>query len=80
MELQIKEVAKEKGVKMQVIADGLGITRQTLFKQITGNPTIETLEKIATVLNCSIIEFFDTSNHYKKIYDHSGGCIGLIKK
>lgn len=59
MELKVKEVIKAKGLTMQQVADVLGITRDTLTRNINGNPTIETLEKIAKVLGTSVSDLLD---------------------
>lgn len=58
MELRVKELCKEKGIQMQELADKLGITRITLTRNISGNPTIGTLENIATALEVSVPELF----------------------
>lgn len=59
MELKVKEVIKAKGFTMQQVADMLGITRDTLTRNINGNPTIETLEKIAKALGTSVSDLLD---------------------
>ncbi|MCB6684209.1 helix-turn-helix domain-containing protein [Alistipes finegoldii] len=58
MELRVKEICKEKGMQMQELADKLGITRITLTRNISGNPTIGTLESIAAALGVSVPELF----------------------
>ena len=58
MELRVKELCKEKGLQMQELADKLGITRITLTRNISGNPTISTLENIAVALGVSVPELF----------------------
>ncbi len=58
MELRVKELCKEKGLQMQELADKLGITRVTLTRNISGNPTISTLENIAAALGVSVPELF----------------------
>ena len=58
MELRVKEICKEKGMQMQELADKLGITRITLTRNISGNPTIGTLESIAGALGVSVPELF----------------------
>ncbi|MFS4446732.1 helix-turn-helix domain-containing protein [Maribacter sp. 2307UL18-2] len=60
--LRIKEVAKEKGISMEEIANTLGINRVSLSRNINGNPTIETLGKIAEVLRVDVKDFFVSSN------------------
>lgn len=57
--LKVKEVIKAKGLTMQQVADVLGITRDTLTRNINGNPTIETLEKIAKALGVSVSDLLD---------------------
>ena len=59
MELRVKEICKEKGIQMQELAEKLGITRITLTRNISGNPTIETLEKIASGLGVPVSELFE---------------------
>lgn len=58
MELRIKELIKSKGFTMQEFADKLGIARVNLTKTINGNPTMETLQKIATALDVQVWELF----------------------
>ena len=58
MELRVKELCKEKGLQMQELADKLGITRITLTRNISGTPTISTLENIAAALGVSVPELF----------------------
>lgn len=58
MELRVKEICKERGLQMQELADKLGITRITLTRNISGNPTISTLENIAAALGVSVLELF----------------------
>ena len=62
MELRIKELIKEKGTTIQNIADLIGVNRVTLSKSINGNPTLETLEKIANALGVPVAELFDKSS------------------
>ena len=58
MNLRIKEIIKNKGLTMQEFADKLGIARVNLTKTINGNPTVETLQKIADALNVDFIDLF----------------------
>ena len=59
MKFRIKEICKEKGMLMEDIATMLSIHPNTLTRNINGNPTIETLEKIASALNVSVFELFE---------------------
>lgn len=56
--LRIKEILKEKGVTQTELADKIGITQVGLNRMINGNPTAETLLKIAEALDVDIRELF----------------------
>ena len=56
MELRVKEITKSKGLTMQQLSEKLGVTRDTLTRNVNGNPTIETLSKIATALEVPILQ------------------------
>lgn len=58
-ELRIKEVMKEKGVSTEQIAKSLGVTRQSVYRSITGNPTMNKLKKIADILGVPVKELFE---------------------
>ena len=58
MDLRVKELCKERGMLMENLAQILGVTRITLTRNINGNPTMETLQKIATALNVQVWELF----------------------
>jgi transcriptional regulator with XRE-family HTH domain len=59
MKFRVREICKEKGVTMEKIALELGITPNTLTRNINGNPTIETLEKVANTLGVPMVELFE---------------------
>lgn len=59
MNLRIKEVCKEKGVTLQHVAEVIGVNRVSLSNSINGNPTIQTLEKIANALGVAVSELID---------------------
>lgn len=55
---RVYEILKEKGIKLHELAAALGVTRQTLFRQITGNCTLDTMRKIADALNVPLWQLF----------------------
>lgn len=59
--LRLKEVLKEKGITLKDLAAMLGITNVALSRIVNGNPTIETLRKIATALNVDIRDLFNST-------------------
>ena len=61
MDLRVQELCKERGMLMENLAQILGVTRITLTRNINGNPTMETLQKIASALNVQVWELFTAS-------------------
>lgn len=83
--LRIKEILKEKGVTQTELADKIGITQVGLNRMINGNPTAETLLKIAEALDVDIRELFEPTKDDDNIpiYIKDGESlkeIGEIKK
>lgn len=72
-DLRVKEIIKEKGLTMQEVSDRIGIVRDTLTRQINGNPTVETLQKIADALEVTVPELFvSKSSDFTALIDYKG--------
>jgi transcriptional regulator with XRE-family HTH domain len=56
---RIKEICKEKGITLQDLSKKLGINYQSVHAIMTGNPTVDTLQKLANVLEVQITELFE---------------------
>jgi len=56
--MDIKSVIQSHGLKVQDVASRMEIKQSTLSGLFTGNPTVETLHKIAKAVGCSVAEFF----------------------
>ena len=61
MRTRIKELCREKGMTISAIAEQIGTTQTGLSRALgdNGNPTLETLDKIANALNVHITELFE---------------------
>lgn len=59
--MRIKEILKEKGMSVSELAEKMGISRVSLSTKINGNPTLDTLKKIASVLGVPVSELFSKS-------------------
>lgn len=57
--LRIKEILKQKGVTQDDLAFKMGVSRTALNRSINGNPTLETISKIATVLDVDVRALFN---------------------
>lgn len=61
--LRIREVMLEKGISVNEMSEKLGVTRQSFYSIVNGNPTISTLAKIAEILGVTVKKLFkDESN------------------
>ena len=60
IQLRIKELCKARGVTFIELANRVSMTRESISNMIAGrqSPPLSTLEKIADVLDCDIIELF----------------------
>lgn len=68
MIVDIKRTVLQVGMSMPQLADAMGITRQTLhFYEKQGNKVnVATLEKIANILGCKVVDFFYTDKEEQK--------------
>lgn len=58
MELRIKELCKEKGLRMSDVAEKMGINQANLASSLNGNPTLTRLKDVAKVLGVEVYELF----------------------
>ncbi|UCA57895.1 helix-turn-helix transcriptional regulator [Chryseobacterium rhizoplanae] len=58
--LRIKEILKSKNMTINDLAIEMNISRVTLSNMINGNPTLETMQKIAQHLNVEFMELFSS--------------------
>lgn len=56
--MEVKTVIKQNGFTMEAVAKKMGITRVTLAQNLSRNPTVGTLQKIADVIGCKVGDFF----------------------
>lgn len=52
----------EKGISVNEMSEKLGITRQSFYSIVNGNPTMSTLTKIAEILGVTVKELFKDEN------------------
>jgi transcriptional regulator with XRE-family HTH domain len=56
--MDIKRAIKKSGMTMEETAQRMGISRVTLSQNITRNPTLSTMQRIAGVVGCNVSDFF----------------------
>ncbi|WP_067145329.1 helix-turn-helix domain-containing protein [Pseudotamlana agarivorans] len=68
--LRIKQILKEQGKSQIDLANELKMSTIGVNKLINGNPTLETLQKIAKALNVEVIDLFEAKpgNEARELY------------
>lgn len=80
MDYRIKEILKERGLTMEQLAGMLDITRITLTRNINGNPTVDTLKKIADALQVPFTDLFEQPKQNIITCPHCNGKIRVEKE
>lgn len=65
MKFRIKELCKERGMLFKDLAKSLGMTDVALRQSINGNPTVNSLERVANALGVSVQELFELPDPYR---------------
>ena len=66
MALNIKSAIAIRGKTMAWVARQMGVKLPTLSEMVSGNPTVDTLERIAAALHCDVAELFDKPRAWTK--------------
>ena len=61
-ELRVKEILKERGMKMYELAETMGIAPESLTRALQRNPQYSTLKTIADTLGVSVRDLFKGDN------------------
>ena len=72
-ELRVKEILKERGMKMKELAEMMKIAPETLTRALQNNPQYKTLKTIADTLGLSVRDLFKDTNEEKN--KEMRGCI-----
>ena len=56
--MEVKAIIKENGWTIERVAAEMGISRVTLSQNLSRNPTVNTLQRIAKVIDCNVGDFF----------------------
>lgn len=78
--MDIKATIKKRGFTMIQVAEALGITKGA-FSQILSRDSVTTknLEKIASVIGCNVVDFFEDEASEKEAYIICPHCGEKIK-
>ena len=72
MKLRRLDICKQVGITQKELAERIGLSAVGLSKAINGNPTKDTLEKIASALNVKITELFEEPTNINGYIEKDG--------
>lgn len=75
--LKVKEIATARGITLQELARRLGISYQSLYESINGNPSLKRLTEIANALGVDVPELFAPIEGARIICPHCGKVISI---
>lgn len=79
MELRILEICKQKGITQKMLSQKTGLTETGISKALSGNPRLDTLNKIADALGVKITDLFaNGDNKTSLVCPHCGKEINII--
>ena len=77
--LRVKELLKSRGLTAKELASRLGITEAALSSSLSGNPTLDRLNAIATALGVPVTELFVPTPIDTIRCPHCGGVMKIEK-
>lgn len=82
MELRLKEILAQRGIKLKDFAATSGLSQSNLSNYINGNisPTLDTLKKIASHLNIDVVELFKEKDDVELYAKYNGILYPISKK
>lgn len=63
MKDKVKQLCKERGTTLKELAGKMGIARESLTRALNGNPTLLTIQGIATALEVEVWQLFTGSGN-----------------
>lgn len=79
MSLRVKEILKEKGMMQKDLAAKMGVADISLSRSINGNPSMDTLIKIAEALGVEMGELFSPQSKDEIICPKCGSKFKMIE-
>jgi transcriptional regulator with XRE-family HTH domain len=77
--INIDRILKEKKLSKTDVAKGMGLSRESLYRILSGNPTLENLNKLSAALQVPITELFEQPSTGVVNCPHCGGKIKIEK-
>jgi len=66
--LRLYELIRARGYTMREISEKIGVTEEYLTRSISGEPSVEIMEKIARILDVKVENFLNTNHDEEELY------------
>ena len=77
MGLNIKKAIQRRGFTSKQVAEMINISTVSFSNMINGNPTVDTLYRIANAINVDIIDLIDQPDHAQLKCPHCGNDLNV---
>lgn len=77
--INIDSILKEKRLTKSTIAKRMGLSRESLYRILSGNPTLDNLNKLSAALEIPLSDLFDTQKTAYVNCPHCGKPIKVTK-
>ncbi|MFT4221889.1 helix-turn-helix domain-containing transcriptional regulator [Dysgonomonas sp.] len=77
--INIDDILKKKKITKTDVSKRMGLSRESLYRILSGNPTLDNLTKLAAALNVPISDLFDTPTDNTVNCPYCGNKIKLTK-
>ena len=78
--IYVDDLLKEKGLTKTDVAKRMNLSRESLYRIISGNPTLENIQKLADAIGVTITDLFEQPESDTVSCPYCGGKILLSKK
>lgn len=72
MKLRVKEICKSKGITLAELAQSMEVAPESLSRSVNGNPSLSTMENIATALGVELVDLFEKRGDFVALVSVSG--------
>ena len=79
MQLRVKEILKERGLSQKDLAGKMGVAEISLSRSINGNPSMDTLIKMAEALDVEMGELFSARSNDEIICPKCGARFKIVE-
>jgi transcriptional regulator with XRE-family HTH domain len=78
--INIDNILKVKRISKKEVAKRIGLSRESLYRILSGNPTLDNINKLASALDIPVSELFEQPSTDVINCPHCGGKIKITKE